>query len=227
MNTLETPRKNKIEFSTTTLVAICNDKYNSNMRYKIHNHNPNRHTALPVRSMIKSRKWHRVICEYERREEDRAEKKQQQQPQCNLSTNHNNNNKYVKGYFDRINHTFAILVRMSFGVSAVLAQSLFETLQKANHHIKTGYSRSDKAYGNNNEPEPHQGIGQGNGLGPTLWALLSSILIKNMKRHNHGRGKPTQRNDTLAGEHSMLCICRRHRPSILRKIPSLGRRKNM
>jgi hypothetical protein len=40
--------------------------------------------------MIKSRKWHRVICEYERRAEDRAGKQQQQQqqqPQCNISTN--------------------------------------------------------------------------------------------------------------------------------------------
>jgi hypothetical protein len=45
--------------------------------------------------MIKSRKWHRVICEYERREEDRSKKKQQQQqqqPQCNISTNNKNNN---------------------------------------------------------------------------------------------------------------------------------------
>jgi hypothetical protein len=39
--------------------------------------------------MIKSRKWHRVICEYERRAEDRAESKQQ----CNISTNSNNNKK--------------------------------------------------------------------------------------------------------------------------------------
>ena len=92
----------------------------------------------------------------------------------------------AKGCFDRINHTFAILVLMSFGVSAVLAQPLFETFQTTDHHIKTGYGRSDKAYGNNDKPEPHQGIGQGNGLGPTLWALLSFILIKNMKRHGHG-----------------------------------------
>jgi uncharacterized membrane protein YgcG len=57
INTLETPRK--IEFSTTTLVAIgANDQYNTHIRYKIENHNPNRHTVLPVRSMIKSRKWH-------------------------------------------------------------------------------------------------------------------------------------------------------------------------
>jgi hypothetical protein len=87
----------------------------------------------------------------------------------------------AKGCFDRINHTFAILVLTSSGVSTVLARSLFETLQTADHHIKRGYGRSDKAYGNYNEPEPHQGIGQGNGLGPTLWALLSSILIKNTK----------------------------------------------
>jgi hypothetical protein len=40
--------------------------------------------------MIKSRKWHRVICEYERRDEDRAKKKQQQQRCNNISTN----NKY-------------------------------------------------------------------------------------------------------------------------------------
>jgi hypothetical protein len=35
------------------------------------------------------RKWHRVICEYERREEDRAEKKQQQQRCNNISNNTN------------------------------------------------------------------------------------------------------------------------------------------
>jgi hypothetical protein len=100
----------------------------------------------------------------------------------------------AKGCFDRINHTFAILVLMSFGVSSVLARSLFKTLQTADHHIKTGYGRSDKAYGNNDEEEPHQGIGQGNGLGPTLWALLSSILIKNM-------------NLSIAGQYSLLRIC--------------------
>jgi hypothetical protein len=90
MNAFETPRT-KIEFSTTTLVAIgAADRYDTHIRYEIHNHNPNRHTALPVRSMITSTKWHRVICEYERRDEDRAKLKQQQR--CNnISTN---NNKY-------------------------------------------------------------------------------------------------------------------------------------
>jgi hypothetical protein len=93
MNALETPSiNNKIEFSTTTLVvAICDDKdrYNTHIRYKLSNHSPNRDTALTVGSMIKSRKWHRVICKYKRRAEDQAESKQKQ---CNISTNNNNNN---------------------------------------------------------------------------------------------------------------------------------------
>jgi hypothetical protein len=53
MNTLETPRK--IKFSTTTLVAIGDaDRYDTHIRYDIPNNNTNRHTELPVRSMMKS-----------------------------------------------------------------------------------------------------------------------------------------------------------------------------
>jgi hypothetical protein len=63
------------------------------MRYRISNHSPNQYTAQPVGSTIKKRKWHPTdkmkfkheICEYERRDEDRAKKKQL--PQCNISTN--------------------------------------------------------------------------------------------------------------------------------------------
>jgi hypothetical protein len=72
------------------------------MRYTINNHHPNQYTIQPVRSTIKSREWHPskdkgmkfdpVICEYERRAEDRAKKKQHQQ--CNIITNNNNNNQY-------------------------------------------------------------------------------------------------------------------------------------
>ena len=50
--------------------------------------------------------------------------------------------------------------------------------------MKTGFGRSGKAYGN--EPVPHQGSGQGNGIGPTLWALISTKLIMMMFRKRHG-----------------------------------------
>jgi hypothetical protein len=63
------------------------------MRHTIYNHNPGQYTARPVRSTMQSRQWNpvqhnkshmkfdRVICEYERRAEDRAKLKQQQQQQ--------------------------------------------------------------------------------------------------------------------------------------------------
>jgi hypothetical protein len=49
-NKLETPSINKIAFSNTTLVAICNDKFNSHVRHTIYNHNPDWYTARSVRS---------------------------------------------------------------------------------------------------------------------------------------------------------------------------------
>ena len=75
---------------------------------------------------------------------------------------------------------------MAFGLPRKVASVLFETLQKAKHFIKTGYGRSgpDPAYGDENNPI--SGIGQGNGLGPTLWALISTQLLLMMAAAGHG-----------------------------------------
>ena len=78
----------------------------------------------------------------------------------------------------------AILVLMSFGVASPIARALFKVLDKADHHMKTGFGISDRAYGN--ETIPHQGIGQENGMGPTLWILISIKVIIMMLAKNHG-----------------------------------------
>jgi len=90
----------------------------------------------------------------------------------------------AKGCYDRISHPIAVLVLMSFGLPQKIACSLISTLQTAVHHIKTGYGRSGPIYGN--ELIPISGIGQGNGMGPTLWALISTILLLMMRRAGHG-----------------------------------------
>ena len=69
----------------------------------------------------------------------------------------------AKGCYDRIDHTFAILVLMYFGVPWSIATTLFLVLQQARHSIKTGYGHSKPVYG-----DLSAGIGQGNGLGPAL-----------------------------------------------------------
>ena len=73
--------------------------------------------------------------------------------------------------YDRISHAIAILTLMSFGVPHLICKVLFQTLQQAKHHIQTGFGRSEAVYGK--KDVPLSGIGQGNGLGPTLWALTA------------------------------------------------------
>ena len=90
----------------------------------------------------------------------------------------------AKGCYDAISHPVAVLTLMSFGVPQRVCKVLFSTLQKAKHHIKTGFGRSEAVYGD--EKVPIMGIGQGNGLGPTLWCLISTILFRMMQTAGHG-----------------------------------------
>ena len=90
----------------------------------------------------------------------------------------------AKGCYDAISHSIAVLALMSFGVPQRVCKVLFSTLQKAKHHIKTGFGRSEAVYGD--KPVPIMGIGQENGLGPTLWCLTSIILFRMMQKAGHG-----------------------------------------
>ena len=85
----------------------------------------------------------------------------------------------AKGCYDQIDHAFAVLGLMYFGVPWSVAMMIFIVLQQARHSIKTGYGLSKFVYGN--EDEPIAGIGQGNGIGPALWCLISTIRIKMCK----------------------------------------------
>ena len=89
----------------------------------------------------------------------------------------------AKGCYDAISHPIAVLALMSFGVSQQVCK-VFSTLQKAKHHIKTGVERSEAVY--DDEQVPIMQIGQGNGLGPTLWCLISTILFRMMQKAGHG-----------------------------------------
>ena len=57
---------------------------------------------------------------------------------------------------------------------------MFQTLQMANHKIRTAYGISDDHYRGNSYP-PLQGLGQGNGAAPTAWAVISTPIINMMR----------------------------------------------
>ena len=75
---------------------------------------------------------------------------------------------------------------MSFGLCLSHARLAFEILQVAEHRIKTGFGVSEHVYGIEDDGEPLQECGQGNGLRPTRWTLISSKMIEVMRKRGHG-----------------------------------------
>ena len=104
----------------------------------------------------------------------------------------------AKGCYDRISHSFAVLTLMSFGLARSVAVVLFATLQRACHLISTSFGHSKAVYGD--EPVPLSGVGQGNGIGPSLWALISTKILDAMQHAGH---RVTLRS-SLSG--SPLCL---------------------
>jgi hypothetical protein len=82
----------------------------------------------------------------------------------------------AKSCYDRVVHSIAALAMRRMGVPVNTIKSMFSTLQKASHKIRTAFGVSDKTYGHGREP-PLQGFGQGNGCGPSGWAVISTPLI--------------------------------------------------
>ena len=83
--------------------------------------------------------------------------------------------------YDNIVHNIAMLSMRSRGAHPNALHSLFSTLQNAEHAVMTGYGVSEPQYGGRQRKAagltPIQGILQGNGMGPFVWAFISTILI--------------------------------------------------
>ena len=90
----------------------------------------------------------------------------------------------ARGCYDRINHVVAVLALMMFGVPWKVARTLFSVLKRSLHAIQTGLGTEEDMYGGL-EDDIH-GSGQGNGLAPALWALISTVLISLMHQKGHG-----------------------------------------
>jgi hypothetical protein len=89
----------------------------------------------------------------------------------------------AKSCYDRINHIVAFLAMARQGVAYTALVSLFQTLQLATHHILTGFGRSNhiRTYGTKQNALlllSLAGIGQGNGAGPAIWAVISVVILQ-------------------------------------------------
>jgi hypothetical protein len=87
---------------------------------------------------------------------------------------------------DRIVHTAAGLTMRRVGAPAAVIESSFTTIAKLEHYIRTVYGDSTKSFTSRNDKLPPQGVGQGNGTGPGIWAVASTPIFDSMRRRGYG-----------------------------------------
>jgi hypothetical protein len=93
----------------------------------------------------------------------------------------------AKSCYDRIVHSVAILCMAFQKMPYAALYVAFSTLQKAVHHVRSAYGVSKRSYGGKHRGPsqiPLHGIGQGNGAGPAIWAIISTILLNTLVEDN-------------------------------------------
>jgi hypothetical protein len=91
----------------------------------------------------------------------------------------------AKSCYDRIVHSIAALSMQRMGVPLAPLACMFLTLQNASHAISTAFGVSKESSGRD-RPVPLQGVGQGNGAGPVIWAVISTVIINMMQTAGRG-----------------------------------------
>ena len=105
----------------------------------------------------------------------------------------------AKSNYDRIIHSFAVLAMCRLGVPREVALCMFRGIQGMAHKVRTGFGDSALAY-SSHDNDPFQGVGQGNGAGPAIWAAVSAPLFQYMD----SRRKGVVFRSPLSGEESSV-----------------------
>jgi hypothetical protein len=92
----------------------------------------------------------------------------------------------AKSCYDLIGHTQAALTMQRVGVPKNIINCLFTTLQDAIHKVRTGFGDSKDHYGGSVSLVPIHGIEQGNGVGPAIWAVVSTPLLNVLQEKGFG-----------------------------------------
>jgi hypothetical protein len=63
---------------------------------------------------------------------------------------------------------------------------MFGTIQGLQHHVRTAFGDSKEFFAANTGNVPIQGVGQGNGAGPQIWALVSTPIFNMLREMRYG-----------------------------------------
>ncbi len=90
----------------------------------------------------------------------------------------------LKSCYDRISHAPAFLAMTSMGIPQEPIISMFSTLQNVKYQTKTVHGLSTCTFGGKEDGYKHNpnGMGQGNGAGPPVWAVVSTKMFEVLKR---------------------------------------------
>jgi hypothetical protein len=91
----------------------------------------------------------------------------------------------AKSCYDRIVHNCASLCMQRIGTPIQPIISMFQTIQQLSHHVRTVFGESLQGYTHTGDI-PIQGVGQGNGAGPQIWALVSTPVLNMLRSKGLG-----------------------------------------
>jgi hypothetical protein len=93
----------------------------------------------------------------------------------------------AQGCYDRIVHSVASLSLQRVGAPIAPILSMFSTLQNLQHYVRTAFGDSTVAlHAAEVHPVAIQGVGQGNGAVPQVWALVSTLLLDALRQAGYG-----------------------------------------
>ncbi len=87
----------------------------------------------------------------------------------------------AKSCYNQIIHGFAALAALHLGVPLTAIEVMFGTIQQLQHFIQTAYGDSLQSFWGTKSLKPIQGLGQGNGAGPAIWAIVSSPILDSVR----------------------------------------------
>ena len=91
----------------------------------------------------------------------------------------------AKSCYDRIVHAIASLSMQRVGVPTEPIVCMFTTIQQMKHYVRTVYGEAKQYFGGEQAKlfaVPIQGVGQGNGAGPQIWAIVSTPVLQLLRR---------------------------------------------
>ena len=89
--------------------------------------------------------------------------------------------------YDRITHIAASLAMQRAGAPLHAIHCMLDTLQHLRHHIRTVFGDSIAYFDSDDKSGiPLGGIGQGNGAGPAIWALVSTLIFDALRHRGYG-----------------------------------------